>query len=263
MAEKLIIAQSAEEAVKAKTSENVYIAGGTEAMRLGTSVDCDSYVSVRKVPAMHQVRTSDNNISIGAACTFQELLDSEDVPEYLKEALCFMTSRTRRNMATIGGNIATCRNDSFLVPTLLAAGAEVCLMDESEETKSIGLESYIAGRSQYKDALIVSILIPRIAAVKSARSANTAQSHARLTAALGVKDGRYYAVAAIKNYGLVKFGTLMTRLSQGGLSEDEIVELFKNDAKIALTDDRLYGGAAYRKYLLGITFAQMYEELKG
>ena len=264
MAEKLIIAQSAEEAVKAKTSENVFVAGGTEVMRLGTSVDSDAYVSVRRIPAMHQVRSSDTTVSIGAACTFQELLDSPEVPAYLKEALQFMASRTRRNMATIGGNIAVCRDDSFIVPTLLAAGAEICLMDSSGETKVVGLESYIAGKSQYANSLITNILIPVSAAVKSVRSSNTAQSHARLTASLGLKDGKYYAIAAVKNYGLVKLGTLMSKFNQGSeLSEDEIIELVKSDAKIALKDDLLYGGADYRKYLIGITFAQMYEELKG
>ena len=264
MAEKLIIAKSVEEAVAAKTTDNVYIAGGTEAMRLGTSVVADSFVSLRRIPVMHEVRVSDTTISIGAACTFQELLDSSSVPAYLKEALLFMASRTRRNMATIGGNIAVCRDDSFLVPTLLAAGAKLNLVEESGETRTLGLEEYIAGRKQYKGALILSILVPIRAAVKTVRSANTAQSHARLTAALGLNEGKYYAVAAIKNYGLVKFGTLMAKLSEGSdLSEDEIVERLKNDPKIALEDDRLYGGAAYRKYLLGITFAQMYEELKG
>ena len=264
MAEKLFVAQSVEDAVEAKNKDNVYIAGGTETMRLGTSVKADSFVSLRKIPAMHEIRVSDTTISIGAACTFQELLDSNSVPAYLKEALLFMASRTRRNMATIGGNIALCRDDSFLVPTLLAAGAKLNLIEGLGATKTLGLEEYIAGKNQYADALILSVLLPIRAAVRSVRSANTAQSHARITASLGLSDGKYYAVAAIKNYGLVKFGNLMAKFSEDvDLSEDEIVERLKNDSKIALEDDLLYGGAAYRKYLLGITFAQMYKELKG
>ena len=48
MAEKLIIAQTAEEAVQAKSGDNAYLAGGTEAMRLGSEFACDAFVSLRK-----------------------------------------------------------------------------------------------------------------------------------------------------------------------------------------------------------------------
>lgn len=264
MAERLIIAHTPQEAVQAKSGDNAYLAGGTEAMRLGSEFACDAYVSLRRTEALREVKRSSGKLEIGASCTFQELMDSADIPAYLKEALQFMASRTRRNMATIGGNVAVCRDDSFLVPTLLAASASVRLMNKDGSKEEVGLEQYIAGRDKYKDCLILSINLPDGAIVKSARSANTAQSHARLTAALGKKDGKYMAYAAIKNYGLVKLGGIAEKMSSAdNLSEDEITDYLKNDAKIALKDDLLYGGADYRKYLLGITFAQMYQELKG
>ena len=264
MAEKLIIAQTPQEAVQAKSGDNAYLAGGTEAMRLGSEFACDSYVSLRKTEALREVKKTSGKLEIGASCTFQELIDNEDIPAYLKEALHFMASRTRRNMATIGGNVAVCRDDSFLVPTLLAATASVRLMNKDGAAEEVSLEGFIAGRDKYKGSLILSIILPEDAAVKSARSSNTAQSHARLTAALGKKDGKYLAYAAIKNYGLVKLGGIAEKMSTAdNLSEDEITDYLKNDAKIALKDDLLYGGADYRKYLLGITFAQMYQELKG
>ena len=85
-----------------------------------------------------------------------------------------------------------------------------------------------------------------------------------LPAALGRKDGRYLAYAAIKNYGLVKLGGITDKMSSSeDLSEEEITDYIKNDDKIALTDDLLYGGADYRKYLLGISFADMYAAIKG
>ena len=45
------------------------------------------------------------------------------------------------------------------------------------------------------------------------------------------------------------------------MTEDEIVELVKNDSSIKLEDDLLYGSADYRRYLLGITLALMYAGL--
>lgn len=265
MADKLTIARTTGEAARAGNKDNTYLAGGTELLHLGSELARDSYISIRRLEGLRFVRKSQDAIEIGAACTFQELIENPDIPAYLKEALGFMASRTRRNMATIGGNVAACRDDSFLVPTLLAASAELTLLDNNENKEEISLEEYISGKSDYSAHLIISIKLPAEGVeVRSARSANTAQSHARLTAALGRKDERYSAYAAIKNYGLVKFGVITDKMSSpGSLSEEEIVDYIKNDEKIALTDDLLYGSADYRKYLLGIFFADMYADITG
>lgn len=263
MDDKLIIPHTTGEAARVKSVDNTYLAGGTEVMRLGSEFAGDAYVSIRRLEGLHFVRSSEGKIEIGAACTFQELIESPDIPAYLKEALGFMASRTRRNMATIGGNVAVCRDDSLLVPTLLAASAELTVMDNNENKEDVSLEAYISGGDKYKSRLILSINLPEGVSVRSFRSANTAQSHARLTAALGCMDGKYKGYAAVKNYGLVKLGGIMDMMSASdNLSEDEIIEYIKNDAKIALEDDLLYGGASYRKYLLGVSFAEMYEDIK-
>ena len=263
MADKLIIARTAEEAVRAKNKSNVYMAGGTEVMRLGSAVEADAFVSVRKVPYMREIASEDGKVRIGAACTFQELVDNKNVPAYLKEAALFLASRTRRNMSTIGGNIAVARDDSFLLPTLIAAGAELVLKDvDSEET--ISAAEYVANADKYKGKLILSVSVPAKGVnVKSSRSANTAQSHARLTAALSERDGRYTAVAAVKNSGIYILGKLSSALSDSDPDEEEIIEIAKANDNIKLEDDLLYGGADYRRYLIGITFALMYEEMKG
>lgn len=263
MAEKLILAQTAEEAVRAKTTKNIYLGGGTELMRLGTNIEGNAYVSVKRIPYMHEIADENGSIRIGAACTFQEIIDSEIVPDYLKDAALFMASRTRRNMATIGGNIAVAGDDSFLLPTLIAAGSELVLKNVESENR-ISVSDYISKIDEYKDMLILSIYVPSKGInVRSSRSANTAQSHARLTASLSEKDGKYTAVAAVKNSGLYILGNLSNELSSSDPGEDEIVALAKSTDSIKLEDDLLYGSADYRRYLIGITFALMYEELKG
>ena len=77
-------------------------------------------------------------------------------------------------------------------------------VEESIRSCDITLEEYISGRDKYSSHLIVSIKLPAEGVdVRSVRSANTAQSHARLTAALGCRDGKFSAYAAMKNYGLL------------------------------------------------------------
>ena len=265
MAEKLIIAGSAKDATMAKTGSNVYLAGGTEVMRLGSSVKSKAFVSVRKAKDMHKISATKTKFTFGAACTFQELLDCDKTPDYLKEALLFMASRTRRNMATVAGNIALRRDDSFMIPTLIAAGAELALMNKKGEESKVSVCDYVFDKKKYKDLLITKIAVPADGvAVKSVRNTNTAQSHARLTAALSLKKGKYTAIVAVKNSGLYVLDDLAALMNkEAKLSEDDIVEFIKSKKDIKLKDDLLYGGADYRRYLIGITFALMYKELNG
>ncbi len=261
MADKFIIAGTPEEAVGSKSKDNVYMAGGTEVMRLGSSVSADSFVSLRRIPEMHIIETDGNTVSAGASCTFQELLQSDLIPGYLKEALLFMASRTRRNMATIGGNIAVCRDDSFLIPTLIAVSASLRLSGP-QGSCAVTVRDYVTEKGKYEDMLIISVSFPAEGViVRSYRSANTAQSHARLTASLAFADGKYTACAAVKNSGIYMADDLANELGSRGMSEDEIVEFVKQKKDIHLEDDLIYGSAAYRSYLTGISFALMYAEI--
>ena len=64
---------------------------------------------------------------IGAAVTFQALVDSPLVPHVLKAAARLTASRTLRNMVTVGGELGLRPEDSALIPVLVALGAEVHL----------------------------------------------------------------------------------------------------------------------------------------
>lgn len=261
MADKLIIAGTPAEAVASKNAQNIYMAGGTEVMRLGSLVSADSYVSIRRIPEMTGIEADGDTIRAGAACTFQQLADCELVPGYMKESLRFMASRTRRNMATIGGNIAIRRDDSFLIPTLIAASARVSLLGQNGSCE-VSVKDYVFDKDKYEGLLITAVCFPaKDILVRSYRSANTAQSHARLTASLSLAGGRYTACAAVKNSGIYMLDDLAAELSGRRMSEDEIVTFVKNKADIHLDDDLLYGSADYRRYLTGISFALMYEEL--
>ncbi len=270
---KLFIAGSAEEAVNAKDFESVYLAGGTEINRLGSSVSGNSYISIRRTPSLHGIIETDGTVTIGSACTFQELVDSDLTPAYLKEALLFLASRTRRNMSTIGGNIALCRDDSFVIPTLIAADATLELLTK-EGSSSVTIKDYVSskanGCSESKsksdipeDALIVNIKVPAHANVVSKRYANTAQSHARLTVAMGLIDGKFSPACAIKNNGIHIMNVIGSALdSNQYMSEEELIDMVKGCDGLKLEDDLIYGGAEYRKYLLGVTISMLRDQIQ-
>jgi len=67
---------------------------------------------------------SGSRLTIGAAATFQDLVDSSSVPEVLREAARGMADRNIRNRATVGGNIGAAKSCSSLGPLFIALGAE-------------------------------------------------------------------------------------------------------------------------------------------
>ena len=231
-------------------------------------------------------------VRIGSMTTFQEALGSDLVPAYLKEALRYMASRTKRDMATIGGNVALMRDDSYLAATLIAAHAKLELLhwakpdsgelvqdrsgcpdknrldlEEASQARgdqpvreAICIRRYLQHREEYQKDLITAIMVRTDICVVSKRYANTAESHSYLTTAMGYVDGRFRVGVSVKNAGV-----FFPKEFSDSLGEDENAETFARFAKswtgLDIPDD-LYGSTAYKRYLLGVTLENLYRLLK-
>lgn len=265
MATQLILAKSPEEAVAAKSTSAVFLAGGTEVNRLGSCAaeGAETLISLKKCGALKQIEEDAGYVSIGSMCTFQQIVESERVPAYLKEAARFMASRTKRNMATIGGNIAAKRSDSYLIPALAAAGAVLELAGPDGSFERVGIMEYTDEESGYGNKLITLVIVPKDISMVSKRYANTAQSHAVLTmsAALGEEGIRMYG--AVKNVGLLHFCDLEKAFRENpDISEDEIVEMVRVCTGLETADD-MFGSDAYKRYLIGVTAFDLHRQLAG
>ena len=161
MVKQLIIAKTAEEAVSLKGQRSAFLAGGTEINRLGTSCDASRLIGIGRVPTLDGINEytdaekGTRYIRIGAMSTFQDIIESPLTPAYLKEACRFMGSRTKRNMATIGGNIALRRTDSYLYATLLASHAKLDMMCKDGAVIRKCTRAYLEDYKTYSDMLIV------------------------------------------------------------------------------------------------------------
>ena len=293
MSRELCAAASASEAVIMRDDSSAYLAGGTELLRSGTERSADRLIMLKNIPDLKGVAGGTQQVvRIGSMTTFQEALGSELVPVYLKEALRYMASRTKRNMATIGGNVALMRDDSYLAATLIAAHAKLELLhwakpdsgelvqDRSgcpdknrldlEETsqargdqlvrEAICIRRYLQHREEYQKDLITAIMVRTDICVVSKRYANTAESHSYLTTAMGYVDGRFRVGVSVKNAGV-----FFPKEFSDSLGEDENAEAFARFAKswegLDIPDD-LYGSTAYKRYLLGVTLENLYRLLK-
>ena len=221
--------QNAQEAVNLhhEIENSVYLAGGTEIMRLGSSIPSDvSLIDITKLP-LKGIREDEGNIVIGALTTLEEIASSELVPQFIRDAALFDASLQLRNAATIGGNFALRRFDSYLIPALLVAEAGMTVMC----TKGLK-EKSVAEVFEKKDckALFMSFIIEkkRIGEVK--RIARAAHAHAAVTAA--------------KSEGVYAYAVSGSGIAYGGSDAWKSIP-FKDD---------LTGSAEYKKYLASVIF---------
>lgn len=265
MATQLLMAKSPAEAIGFKTESAAFIAGGTEVNRLGSDIaeKADVLISLKKCCGLSDITNENGCLTIGSMCTFQQLIESEKVPEYLKEAAHFMASRTKRNMATIGGNIAAARSDSYMIPALHAAGARLSLCRKSGESADVAIADYLDEQDKYKNDLIVSVTVPADIKMVSKRYANTAQSHAVLTMSSALIDGILHMAGAVKNVGILHFCDLEKAfMDDPDISEEAIVEMVRVCTGLETADD-MFGSDAYKRYLIGVTAFDLHRKLMG
>lgn len=264
MEQKLSIVTSVFDATSLKSADSVFLAGGTEINRLGSHVTYRDLVSIKKIEELKVIRAEGEQIRIGACCTFTELIQSELIPAYLKEACHFMASMTKRNMATIGGNVALLRSDSYLVPTLIAAGARLDILARHRIRREICIETYLQEHEKYKDDLILAILLPaEVGVILSKRYANTAESHAVLTVSMGCDTKQNLSIgAAIKNAGIFDLSELAVAIeADPEITEEEILDWVYAWEEAPVKED-MFGSEKYKRYLLGVTISLMLEELR-
>lgn len=137
---RIISATSAEEAVKLRheIENSSYLAGGTEVMRLGSSIDEEcTLIDISSLP-LSGITKENGKIRIGALTPLEDIRNSELVPAFIREAASFAASLQLRNAATIGGNFALRRSDSYMAAALLASGCTLRVMcTKGEKEKSV------------------------------------------------------------------------------------------------------------------------------
>ncbi|MBR0468836.1 MAG: FAD binding domain-containing protein [Mogibacterium sp.] len=265
MATQLLLAKSPEEALDAKTTSAAYIAGGTEVNRLGSDIaeKAELLISLKKCGALKSISKDAGTVVIGSMCTFQQLIESEMIPAYLKEAAGFMASRTKRNMATIGGNIAAKRSDSYLIPALTSAGAVLEMICKDGSTERIGIAEYIEDSGAYGNALITSVTVPADIKLVSKRYSNTAQSHAVLTMSAALSDEGIRLNGVVKNVGLLHFCDLEKAFREDpDISEEKIIDMVRTCTGLETADD-MFGSDAYKRYLIAVTAFDLHRQLTG
>ena len=129
--------------------ETKILAGGTDIMvdmRSG-ALKTRFLLDVSRLDDLKKIEIIDGQLSIGAAVTISELLESNTVANMapaLRKASEKFASRQIRNVATIGGNVAHCSPCGDTIPPLLIHDAEAVVLTE-ERQRNVSIEEMASG----------------------------------------------------------------------------------------------------------------------
>lgn len=219
------------EAVALRTEhpdDAVYLAGGTDDLRLGSNAAGKDLIDINGLVDT-AIEVKDGKLRIGGLATLQDIVESPLVPGFVKDAAKFCSSFEKRNAATVGGNLALRRDDSYLAAALCAAEATLLLCTADGEKERPAAEFLKCTCTPIIEAVILDA--DRTGWVK--RFGNTAASHAAVIAA---QSGDVFALT----------------VHGSGLAIGNSPAIYET---LEYKDD-LTGGADYKKYLAKIVFEQ-------
>ncbi len=235
--------------------EAVWFAGGSKLNATPTRSDATVLLSINKLGFNH-IKREGNRLILGAMCRVQDLIESELVPDNLKQCAGFIYSRHLRNQSTVGGEVAARTPEAPLVPILIALKALVRFADEQE----MDLESYLQSPG---DRLIKEIIVPDMTlAALSKRVTRNADGLRVINASVSV-DKQGTQVVAIEGITTRFDETAQpTRLRdvEGMTLAGEALEQAIKNAVYAVDD--ICGSAEYKKYLSGMVISDLLTECR-
>jgi len=104
------------------------LAGGTDLVLLTRAEPsiCDRVVDISLIPDLHRIYQNDDGVTIGAAATFSEIIESPIVSQtapMLTQACRQVGATQIRNMGTLGGNVANAAACADSLPALVCLDA--------------------------------------------------------------------------------------------------------------------------------------------
>lgn len=224
-----------------------FLAGGFFMNSPENQGKCVKAVSLERV-GMTEIGIGKDDVLIGACASLQQVADNRDLPPAIRQAAGFQRARHFRTQITVGGDLASCRADSFTAAALMAMNATV----QTAENGTMSVSDYVLG--DYDD-LIVSITVPRDnhRSCGLFRQTRTERGPVLLNAAVGFsKDGDASPVVVISGVGME-----LTRLPavEAMLPDADLEAIEKAAAEAASPQEHWLGSVEFRKHLCGVAVA--------
>ena len=234
------------------------LAGGTDLLvDLKTArVSVGHLVSIKRIDALRGVSETDGSLRIGALTTITQLDRAPIVQQRfpsLLEATRQMAAPQIRNVATVGGNIASAVPCADLPPILTAMNASVVLWSPAGE-RDVPLETFFVGARQTvrrADEVLTAVLVPQ-------QPPGFGAAYARFA----LRDGNAIAVAAVAA-GLLLDGNNTVRDARIVLGAVAAIPKLVESAGGALVDQSPDEGAFRRAADAAMEAAEPISDVRG
>lgn len=255
-----------EAALAALTRGSRIVNGGTDVMvPINEGLDSvDHWVNLRKVDSLSQIERTSRGLQIGAGVTFATIeRELATVAPALAQAASTVGSRQIRNVATIGGNVATASPAGDSLLPLLVYDAEVQLTSQ-RGSRSIPLVEFFVGPKKtirHPDEIITTITLLSYSGSQHFAKVGTRNamviSICSICARLDLESG-VARVAA----GSVAPTPLLIRAAEDALLRENAASEFA-DAVVSsaspISDHR--ATAEYRRHALGVLAERVHRQL--
>jgi xanthine dehydrogenase FAD-binding subunit len=157
-----------EEALKIKKEnpDAVPYAGGSDWMVVRN--EKSRLLFLNQIPSLKEIAQDENEVRIGAGCTYADLLQCGEVPGILKTAVSGIAAPAIRNVGTLGGNICNASPAGDTLPVLYVLDAQVALASLNEENRLVSrvlpVAEFIHGvrRTDLRpEELLAQVIIPK------------------------------------------------------------------------------------------------------
>lgn len=147
--------ETLDEALTLLTQPNTVPLGGGTLLSKATA-DSVAVVDLQRL-GLDSLRVNGNDLTIGATCTLQSLLESDNCPASLKTALKLEAPLNIRNTATVAGTLVASDGRSPFATMLLAMDAKIEIRSATSESRTSNIGEFVLTRPS---GLITSITIP-------------------------------------------------------------------------------------------------------
>ncbi len=253
--------------LKEKYENSVFLAGGTEVNT--RMIDKVNTVISLETLKLDEISETDNELVIGSMVTLTKLVNTDfknNQYDALTDAALKITNRNIRNQGTLGGNVASLKPSSDMIPILSLYDANLVIHSKDGVTE-ISLRDYL---KKGKTGLIEKIIIrkpdinTKFANRKFTRTAADLPI-VNLACSLTYKDKKIveYSVAAGSVSDRTIFSNALTeKLNAMELNSVNIEKEVKNFVKEQYSPiDDIRGTAWYKSEIVGVYIIEILVEL--
>jgi carbon-monoxide dehydrogenase medium subunit len=246
-----------------------FLAGGTDLvvdLKTGRT-RADHVISLNRIAELRGITTDENGLHAAALTTPNQLARFPAVRSHfapLLDAACEMAAPQVRNMATIGGNIASAIPSADLPPILMVMGARITLQSPSG-SRTLPLEKFFRGPRESvrrDDEILTAVHVPHAPAgfgaayVRFALRAANACAVAGVAVGLRVSGDGEITDARVALAAVAPTPTLVDAASGELVGRPPNQAVFDRAAEAAMAAARpigdIRGSADFRRRLVGV-----------